>query len=291
MENGKWIFKNYWVDEVEFDGQLHEFEIVNNKGFVTSIVTPASIEDMKECIEALNRGEDPIGFGWENGKGEDVSLEQNYFDDIKHEVIQKNLEYDCDIIAKNVFDGEYQLHYLDNGDHIWKVYILTEAGKIYAYIENNIDKVEQVMKEALEYAIKEFKNIDVTIDDELNLTYNDEYYTTSEDYVICSYNYSNYDLNEVLPDYFSNKLEVIEEWVLENQGEEAFRKYEQEYEEEYGKDYPNYSFLDWLEDSEKDYNIPIDKIYQELLECTAQITALEYDGRYEEIKSFLEDLK
>lgn len=32
-----------------------------------------SLEDYEACIKALNLGEDPLTFGWENGKGFDVA--------------------------------------------------------------------------------------------------------------------------------------------------------------------------------------------------------------------------
>lgn len=69
---GTWAFENgVVVREVEFDNDLHEFEIT--LGDKRATVTPSDIGDMEACIEALDEGCAPVGyFGWEDGLGNDV---------------------------------------------------------------------------------------------------------------------------------------------------------------------------------------------------------------------------
>lgn len=66
-----WERKDYIVKEVEFDHDLHEFQIVKNNNVIATI-TPATIEDMKQIITDLDSGEDVNG--WEDGKGNVINI-------------------------------------------------------------------------------------------------------------------------------------------------------------------------------------------------------------------------
>lgn len=67
-----WQRDGYVVNEVEFDGDLHEFMVVREGGEVIATITPASIEDMQQIIEDLDAGEDVNG--WEDGMGNVISI-------------------------------------------------------------------------------------------------------------------------------------------------------------------------------------------------------------------------
>ncbi len=66
-----WERRNYIVNEVKFNYDLHEFEVVKD-GEVIATITPASIEDMKAIEEALDNGEDVNG--WEDGMGNIINI-------------------------------------------------------------------------------------------------------------------------------------------------------------------------------------------------------------------------
>lgn len=66
-----WNREGYQVVEVEFDGDLHEFEVIKNDDVVATI-TPSSIEDMKQIVADLDAGEDVNG--WEDGMGNTISI-------------------------------------------------------------------------------------------------------------------------------------------------------------------------------------------------------------------------
>ncbi|WP_077297461.1 hypothetical protein [Virgibacillus pantothenticus] len=67
-----WVRETYTVEEKDFDGDLHEFEIVQN-GKVVGTINPATVEDQEQIIEDLNNGEDVNG--WEDGNGNVISLD------------------------------------------------------------------------------------------------------------------------------------------------------------------------------------------------------------------------
>jgi hypothetical protein len=67
-----WEREGYIVQEVEFDGDLHEFEIVKN-GEVIATITPADTEDMERIIADLDAGEDVNG--WEDGMGNTIVID------------------------------------------------------------------------------------------------------------------------------------------------------------------------------------------------------------------------
>jgi len=66
-----WERKGYEVVEVEFDGDLHEFEVVKD-GEVIGTITPDTIEDMEQIIKDLDSGEGVDG--WEDGMGNTISI-------------------------------------------------------------------------------------------------------------------------------------------------------------------------------------------------------------------------
>lgn len=68
-----WRFENVEgktveVNEVEYDGALHKFEVFANDEYLGSVI-PDSLQDMQDCIGDLNDGYDPITVGWEDGRG------------------------------------------------------------------------------------------------------------------------------------------------------------------------------------------------------------------------------
>ena len=67
-----WEREGYIVQEVEFDGDLHEFEVVKD-GEVIATITPADIDDMNQIIADLDAGEDVNG--WEDGMGNTIVIE------------------------------------------------------------------------------------------------------------------------------------------------------------------------------------------------------------------------
>lgn len=66
-----WERNTYIVEEKEFDGDLHEFDVVKD-GEVIATINPETIEDMNQIIEDLDAGEDVDG--WEDGNGNTINL-------------------------------------------------------------------------------------------------------------------------------------------------------------------------------------------------------------------------
>ena len=66
-----WERNTYIVEEKEFDGDLHEFDVIKN-GEVIATINPATIEDMQAIIEDLDNGEDVDG--WEDGNGNTINI-------------------------------------------------------------------------------------------------------------------------------------------------------------------------------------------------------------------------
>lgn len=69
-----WERKGYIVREVEFDHDLHEFEVVKD-GEVIATITPADLDDMNRIISDLDAGEGVDG--WEDGMGNTISIPEN----------------------------------------------------------------------------------------------------------------------------------------------------------------------------------------------------------------------
>jgi len=67
-----WTRKDYTVREIEFDYDLHQFEVVRDNGEIVATITPADLANQKEIIEALNAGEDVDG--WEDGMGNTITI-------------------------------------------------------------------------------------------------------------------------------------------------------------------------------------------------------------------------
>ena len=66
-----WERNTYTVEEREFDGDLHEFDVIKD-GEVIATINPETIEDMQAIIEDLDNGEDVDG--WEDGNGNTINL-------------------------------------------------------------------------------------------------------------------------------------------------------------------------------------------------------------------------
>ena len=66
-----WKRNGYEVVEIEFDGDLHEFEVIKDNKVVATI-TPNSIENMEAIIADLDNGKDVNG--WDDGMGNTISI-------------------------------------------------------------------------------------------------------------------------------------------------------------------------------------------------------------------------
>lgn len=113
----KWERKGYEVREVEFDHDLHEFEVVKDGEVIASII-PADIEDMNRIISALDAGEDVDG--WEDGMGNTIAIPQNEVQFIVP--AKKYFEADADRLEQ-VQEGDLVLVTIDfeneKADYIW----------------------------------------------------------------------------------------------------------------------------------------------------------------------------
>ena len=69
--NKKWKREGYTITEVDFDYDLHCFEVVKD-GEVVATIYPDSIEQMEEDIKQLDCG---LGVdGWEDGRGNSIDI-------------------------------------------------------------------------------------------------------------------------------------------------------------------------------------------------------------------------
>lgn len=66
-----WERGSYKIVEVEFDHDLHQFNVVKNDEVIASIV-PADLENQEQIIIDLNAGEDVDG--WDDGMGGTISV-------------------------------------------------------------------------------------------------------------------------------------------------------------------------------------------------------------------------
>ncbi|PDY73564.1 hypothetical protein [Bacillus cereus] len=66
-----WEREGYKVVEVEYNFDLHAFDVIKKEEVVATI-TPNTIEEMNQIIEDLNGGEDVDG--WEDGMGSTISI-------------------------------------------------------------------------------------------------------------------------------------------------------------------------------------------------------------------------
>ncbi|GEN87267.1 hypothetical protein [Oceanobacillus sojae] len=67
----EWQREGYKVVEVELNGDLHDFEVVQGDEVVATI-TPETLEDMELIIKDLDNGDDVNG--WEDGMGNTISI-------------------------------------------------------------------------------------------------------------------------------------------------------------------------------------------------------------------------
>ena len=67
-----WERTGYKVIEVEFDYDLHQFQIVRDNGEIVATITPPDLNSQKEIVEALDAGEGVDG--WEDGHGNTISI-------------------------------------------------------------------------------------------------------------------------------------------------------------------------------------------------------------------------
>lgn len=63
------------VAEVEFDADLHAFEVYDKQGKYLGMVSPACLEDMDVLVLDLDNGSCPVGDGWEDGAGNTCCIE------------------------------------------------------------------------------------------------------------------------------------------------------------------------------------------------------------------------
>ena len=69
-----WKMEGYEVHEVEYDGDLHEFEIVKDGEVITSIL-PIDMEDMEFLVADLDSGRGVNG--WRDIMGNIIYIEGN----------------------------------------------------------------------------------------------------------------------------------------------------------------------------------------------------------------------
>ncbi|WP_158735156.1 hypothetical protein [Alteribacillus sp. YIM 98480] len=62
----------YEVNEVKFDGDLHEFMVVKENGEVVATITPADLDNQEKIIKDLDNGKDVDG--WKDGRGNTISI-------------------------------------------------------------------------------------------------------------------------------------------------------------------------------------------------------------------------
>lgn len=68
----EWITKSgRLVKEEPYNYDLHCFAVYNNENedMLLGRIYPDNINNMNECITALNAGADPVDDGWEDGLG------------------------------------------------------------------------------------------------------------------------------------------------------------------------------------------------------------------------------
>lgn len=67
-----WERNGYKVVEVEFDYDLHQFEVISDNGEIIATITPPDLDNQNEIVKALDAGEDVNG--WEDGMGNTISI-------------------------------------------------------------------------------------------------------------------------------------------------------------------------------------------------------------------------
>ena len=67
-----WTRNGYKVVEVEFDYDLHQFEVVRDNGEIVATITPFDLDDQNDIIKALDAGQGVEG--WEDGHGNTITI-------------------------------------------------------------------------------------------------------------------------------------------------------------------------------------------------------------------------
>lgn len=67
-----WERNGYKVIEVEFDYDLHQFEVVRDNGEIVATITPFDLDDQNDIIKALDAGQGVEG--WEDGHGNTITI-------------------------------------------------------------------------------------------------------------------------------------------------------------------------------------------------------------------------
>lgn len=63
------------INEVDFDHDLHAFEVYSPNEKLLGIINPDSVEDMHRIIGDLNKGACPVTDRWEDGNGNTCTIE------------------------------------------------------------------------------------------------------------------------------------------------------------------------------------------------------------------------
>lgn len=74
MGYGKWTFADCTVREIDWDGELHAFNVFDLDGEYLGQITPADAKATEGCRDALDEGSSPIADGWEDGYGNCCTL-------------------------------------------------------------------------------------------------------------------------------------------------------------------------------------------------------------------------
>lgn len=68
----EWNVEDVLVKEVALDGNLHRFQVYY-QDTLTGTITPASLEEMEQIIQNLDKGGNPLAEGWGDGLGNNLS--------------------------------------------------------------------------------------------------------------------------------------------------------------------------------------------------------------------------
>lgn len=69
-----WTINSITIIEQAHDHDLHSFAVYHGGDYLGTIY-PDSVDDMRQCIAALDNGADPIADGWEDGNGNVCTLD------------------------------------------------------------------------------------------------------------------------------------------------------------------------------------------------------------------------
>ena len=103
MELKTWERKGYTVEMVDYDYDLKAFE-VRQHDVVTDEIVPATIEDMRGIIEALDNGEEVDG--WEDGIGNTIMLINDIHDAYDYIQSRYNIDGEDEKYAILFYDYE-----------------------------------------------------------------------------------------------------------------------------------------------------------------------------------------